>query len=63
MTKKVKDLFVEDEITGRMVPNVKPEPTWMLLDKDGKGVGMAMSKNEAIQRMSMDPEIEDYVKM
>ncbi len=63
MDKKVTQLFVEDELTGLMIPNVSPEPDWILLDKDGKAVGVAKSKNEAIQRMSVDEEIEGYVRM
>jgi hypothetical protein len=61
--KKVTDLFVEDEITGLMVPNVKPEPVWILLDKNGQGVRIVKSLNEAINEMSKDPEIHGYVKM
>jgi hypothetical protein len=56
-------MFREDEITGLQVPNVSCKPAWILLDKDGKGLGMTESKNDAINRMSMDEDIYGYERI
>ncbi len=59
----VVSMFTKCELTGHMVPNVRPKPMWILLDENGHGMGLTHTLNEAIQEMSMNDDICGYEEM
>jgi len=56
-------MFTECEFTGRMMPNIRLEPVWILFNRFGQAMGQVNTHNEAIQRMSIDEDIYGYEKM
>lgn len=59
---KVINMFVEDEITGLMVPNVR-KPKEFIITDGRYGYAVCLTRNEAVARLREFPEecwIEEF---